>query len=50
MKLLKIALATMEVVRQLQVLFRERAQPRIDAKADPQASTQTLPSNRRRRR
>jgi len=52
MKLLKLVLATMEVVRQAQVLFAERAHPRINSgqTEDPQESTQTASSNRRKRR
>lgn len=50
MKLLKLVLATMEVARQAQVLFAERAHPRINVKTDPQESTQTASSNRRKRR
>ncbi len=57
MKLLKVALATMEVVRQLQVLFRERDPERTTARKrkltiseDPETITQTPTSNRRKRR
>jgi len=50
MKLLKLVLATMEVARQAQLLFAERAQSPDQRKTDPQESTQTASSNRRKRR